>query len=160
MDNSTTTNNGATAPTDPEAAELRALMAKRARLAEEREARHSLSTAEQLVVAKRALEADEALAKAEEQYGKRAVGIVRVDDERDGRAIIVKRPNMTMFKRWIDAPKEDKGKEVEKLVRPSRLYPDAEAFDALVEELPFLMTRCADMCITLAGVRKNDVEEK
>lgn len=155
----TTATNGAA---DPALDELRALNERRAKLEDAREARAALTTEEQVIVAKRALAADEALDMLEQREGKigKAIQIVRVDDERDGRAVVLKRPNMTQFRRFVDSDKDEQSKELDRLVRPAVLYPDKVTFDALVEELPFLMSRCADACIALAGVRKKDVKAK
>lgn len=150
-------------PSQPTAAELElaGLLAKRAQMEERREVRAILTTEEKIAITQRALQADEALEKAEQDYGKldRMIKIVRVDDERDGRALIVKRPNMTVFRRFQDSGTNET-KDLENLVRPCVVWPSKAEFDQLFGEMPFLLRRCADAVCELAGVRREDVSKK
>lgn len=136
------------------------LQEQRASLEEKREARLKLTPEEQVAIAERALAADKALDELEQKHGKIGVciQIVRLDDERDGRAVILKRPNMTVFRRYQDGDNESK--DVDNLVRPCVLYPSKAEFDLLVQENPFLIVRCGNVCSTLAGVRREDVSTK
>ena len=136
--------------------QLAAIRAKRAALAEAREARSAPTDAELLATEQRALADDEALDKLEAEYGKvgRAIQIVRSDVG----AVIVKRPHMAVFRRFQDDPKDTTA--LEKLVRPCVLHPSKPEFDRMCEELPFLLQQCADAVVVLAGVRTEETRAK
>lgn len=154
--------NGAGGPILTEAQrKLAELRAARAELQEKAEARDTLSTDEQIAIESRALAADQELDKLAAEHGRvgAKIDIVRIDDERDGRAVILRRPNMTVFRRFQDSGTNE-SKDLDNLVRPCVLYPSKAEFDMLVTELPFLLKRCADVCCTLAGVRKADIAGK
>lgn len=155
--------NAAAVPTEAEQRvidRLAELQEQRAALDERREARLKLTPDEQVAIAERALAADKALDELEQTHGKIGVviQIVRLDDEKDGRAVILKRPNMTVFRRYQDGKNESK--DVDNLVRPCVIYPSKAEFDLLVQENPFLIVRCGNVCSTLAGVRRDDVAAK
>lgn len=105
----------------------------------------------------RAIRDREALAKAEVEHGPvgRKLAVVRsaVGD------VIVKRSNPLHFRRFQDSGKTTTD-ELERLVRPCLVYPDAPTFDRWLDEQPALMLRCADAICVLAGVRAKEVEGK
>jgi len=138
------------------AAQLAAIRLQRQALAEAREARQQPTEAELLAIEQRELAAEQALEKFEQEYGRvgRAIEIVRSDVG----SVIVKRPHMATYRKFQDDARDTTS--AEKLVRPCVLYPSKPEFDRMVEELPFLLVRCADAVCTLAGVRKEDVRAK
>lgn len=157
------TNVAAVPPTEAEQRvldRLAELHERRVALEAKRETRLKLTPEEQVAIAERALAADTRLDELEQEHGKIGVciQIVRLDDETDGRAVILKRPNMTVFRRYQDGKNESK--DVDNLVRPCVLYPSKAEFDLLVQEKPFLIVRCGNVCSTLAGVRRDDVAAK
>ena len=97
----------------------------------------------------------EEIEKAEEKYGIDRVGVVRT---RLG-CVIVKRPNAVLYKRFQDR-ESAKTQDLEKLVRPCLVYPDAAAFDRILEEQPATLTRVADCVVELAGFRAKEVSGK
>lgn len=147
----------------PTAAELRLeeLQDKRKALLEAREERQKLTPEEQVAIAERVLAAEEALDALEAKEGKIGVHIqiVRIDDDNDGRAIILKRPIMQVFRRYQDSGKTD-SEDLEKLVRPCLLYPTKPEFEQIIKDLPFVLHRCSNVVATLAGVRREDVAGK
>lgn len=151
------------APRNQEAVLIRLadLAAKRDALQRARDERAKFTPEEQLAIAERALAADEKLDALEQEHGRvgKAIAIVRIDDDADGRAVIVKRPNMTQFRKFQDSS-TNTSKDIDLLVRPCVLWPSLPEYDQLVNELPFLTKRVADAVTTLAGVRKSDVSEK
>ena len=98
---------------------------------------------------------EEALFNAEAEHGRKRVATI----ETEMGTIIVKRPNPLHFKRFQD--KESvKTKDLEQLVRPCLVHPSANRFDAILEEYPATLTRCADRVATLAGVRARELSGK
>lgn len=98
---------------------------------------------------------EEALFNAESEHGRNKIATV---DTPMG-MIIVKRPNPLHFKRFQDK-ESAKTKDLEQLVRPCVVHPDMNRFDAILEELPATLTRCADRVATLAGVRVRELSGK
>ena len=141
---------------DQSATQLADLRAQRAALAEARRIREEQrAAAEQLIEEKRGLADDQALEAAEIEHGAKKIAVVRTDMG----AIILKRPHPVIFKRF-----QDKGslkhEDLEKLVRPSLVYPDAARFNEIMDELPATLLRCANTVSGLAGVRMEEVAEK
>jgi hypothetical protein len=139
-------------------ARLVAARAKRDEIARGRAAREELATMRAQVEAEeRAAKDDAAIAAAEAEHGPigKKIAVVQTDIG----AVIVKRPNHIHFRRFQDAGSTKSG-ELEKLVRPCLVYPPLSAFEALLEELPATLTRCADAVCGLAGVRAEEVSGK
>jgi len=113
-----------------------------------------------------ALRDEEAIATAEEKHGQaleygsgpaegRKVAIVRTDLG----AVIVKRPNHVLFKRFQDSG-EANAEEFDKLVRPCLVHPDGATFDRYVEDQPAILGRVAGAVATLAGIRMKELSGK
>ena len=154
----TETTPGTAAPTaaDKELeTELKAVRAKRAALEDARTARTEPSIAERLATEKRELAEDEVLDRLAEEHGHKHIELVRCEYG----AVIVKRPHLATYRRFQDAGKSDT-KTYDQLVRPCVLYPSKAEFDALLEQQPHLLTRCADAVVRLAGVRTEEVQAK
>lgn len=103
---------------------------------------------------------DAAIADAEEKLGELGLKFAAV--ETDLGVVIVKRPNPMVFKRWQDlgADRMVKSVEVEKLVRTCLVYPAAESFERLCEELPATPARLASAIVDLANGRAKEVSGK
>jgi hypothetical protein len=141
-----------TTTTDTQLAELRA---KRAALADAREARAILTPDQEIEKEKRALEQDDALDKAETEHGAKRVRLVRGDSG----AVILKRPHMVTFRKFQDRGTTD-SEALEALIKPCILWPTKAEFDALMQEEPALLQRCANAVCALAGVRVDEVTKK
>jgi len=130
-------------------ARKRAADAKRAELEASREG--------ELEVERLELEASnaEAIADAEAEHDSRKIRIV----ESSLGVVIVKRPNPLHYKKFRDKG-EAKTNELEKLVRGCLLYPNATAFDRILEEEPGTLDRCATAVIELAGFRLKEASGK
>lgn len=111
--------------------------------------------AEQLAKEERALEAAEALSKAEAEHGVGKVGLV----ETDLGPVVVKRPNHVLFRKFQDT-ESIKSIDVEKFVRPCVVHPTREQFDKIVEELPATLMRVANVVTRLAGARTEEISGK
>jgi hypothetical protein len=138
------------------------------RLAKVRAERAALAAAKAKADADRALEVeleaeelalkdDQAIAHAEAEHGPVGKKIATVHT--DLGVIIVKRPNMTLFRRFQDTGSM-KHADLDKLVRPCRVYPDEAAFDRILDELPATVARVASAVCELAGVRQQDTGGK
>lgn len=138
------------------------------RLAKVRAERAALAAAKAKADAERALEAEleaeerafndeQAIAAAEAEHGPvgKKIAVVHTDLG----AIIVKRSNPVLFRRFQDAG-ATKIKDLDTLVRPCRVYPDEAAFDRIMDELPATLARVASAVCELAGVRSQDVGGK
>jgi hypothetical protein len=135
---------------------LAAIKAERASLAKAREARESAAAV--LAEVEReamALEADKAMAEAEEKYGASKIAAVHTDLG----VVIVKRPHAALFKRFQDSG-EATYLEFEKLVRPCVVYPDTTKLDRILDELPATMARLGSAVAILAGVRMKEAQGK
>ena len=97
----------------------------------------------------------EAIAKAELDFGATKIGIVKTDLG----CVIVKRPNPVLYKRFRDK-ESAKTQDLESLVRPCLVHPDATRFDAILEEQPATLDRVADRVVYLAGFRAKEVSGK
>lgn len=145
-------------PDNPEEAELKALRAERAAIAAARRAREAeRSTGEQIVAERLALADDQAIDKAEAEHGPigKRIALVRTDLG----TVILKRAHPHIFKRYSDKG-SIKSTDLEALVRPSLVYPEVGKFDAILEDLPATLMRCADAIAVLAGVRTEELQGK
>lgn len=146
----------ATADTD-EARELKALTDEIDALNDAREQRAKPTVSEQLALKRRELKEAKALDEREREFG--AVGKEIDIVHSDVGAVIVKRPTMTVYRRFQDSGKTET-KDYEQLVRPCILYPSRAEFDQLIEQRPMLLVHCADACIALAGLRASEIRKK
>lgn len=148
-------------PLDPVAAQLKATRAKLAALAEKRTQRAAVreqDPANQLARAERDLADAEGLAAAEEKEGTEEdgkIGLVKTDLG----LIIIRRANPTAYRRHSDAGKTSCVAQ-EMLVRPCRVYPSVDRFDLIIQELPYVLTACADKVVELAGYQQKDTAGK
>ena len=151
-------------PAQKELAEVRAKLNERAA----RKALRDLDadTQRSLEKAKRDLLDAEAIDEAEAKYGDaleygsgqaegRKLAIVRTDLG----AVIVKRPNHVLFKRFQDSG-EATAEEFDKLVRPCLVHPDDATFDRYLEAQPAILGRVAGAVATLAGIRMKELSGK
>jgi hypothetical protein len=148
--------------TDDIKEKLAAAKAARAKLAEEAAAKAAeAAPAETLAAEELALANETAIAAAAKEYGKRDVhfGVV---EALDGRIVIVKRANPVAFRKFISSDLEGAAalQEMELLVRPCRVYPDAPAFDRLLDDLPATLVDCATAVSRLSGVRAKERGKK
>lgn len=79
--------------------------------------------------------------------------------ETDMGAIVIKRPEPAVFKRFQDkgATKTD---DLLALVKPCLVYPDAKRLGTILDALPATLSRLADEAVTLAGLRAKEVSGK
>ncbi len=98
-----------------------------------------------------------AVREAVEKHGPLGVKIALVDTALG--VVIVKRPNHLHFKRFQDAGEITSAK-LHELVQVCVVHPNLERFDALLEELPAVLTRCADAVVSLAGAKGKEVAGK
>lgn len=129
------------------------------RLEKEREDRAELAELE-ATAAKAERDAKDAkvIVEIEEKHGViDGVRLVRVDTELG--VVVLKRANHLIYKRFRDAG-EAKTEDLEKLVRPCLVHPDKSAFDAMVEDVPAILDRCANAIVKLAGFRMKEVAGK
>ncbi len=98
---------------------------------------------------------EEAVFTAEGEHGAKRIRVV----ETDFGCVIVKRPNPVHYKRFRDR-ESAKTADLEKLVRPCLVYPDASAFDRMLDEAPATLDRVADAVVHLAGFRAKEVSGK
>lgn len=137
-------------------ARLEAAKKKREAARQRREELESKGELERRVAAEEQAATDEeALFNAESEHGRNKVATV---DTPMG-MIILKRPNPLHFKRFQDK-ESAKTKDLDQLVRPCLVHPTPAKFDAILEELPATLTRCADRVATLAGVRVRELTGK
>ncbi len=73
--------------------------------------------------------------------------------------IVVKKPNHLLFKRYQDKGTTDTV-ALEQLVRPCLVYPSKAHFDALLEEVPAALMRCANAVCKLAGFGRDEISGK
>lgn len=99
----------------------------------------------------------EAIATAEAKHGRQGKKIAVILT--DMGAVIVKRPHHVAYKAFTDL-EEIKSADLDKLIRPCVVYPDASALDKILEELPGTLNRCADAVCYLAGARKGELAKK
>lgn len=136
---------------------LQEIRSKRAALAEAR-AKRELATDDQLVSAEAAaLRNEELIDQFEQSVGPRDVRIKVV--ETDLGVVILKRPHRLVFKRFMDKG-STKSDDLELLVKPCLLHPDKAAFEAMLEDQPAILQRCAGACGALAGIRQEELVTK
>jgi transcription initiation factor TFIIIB Brf1 subunit/transcription initiation factor TFIIB len=144
-------------PESDEDRELRELQSEIDALNDAREERAKPTKAEQLALKRREAKELKALEALEKEHG--AVGKEIDIVQSDVGAVIVKRPTMTTYRRFQDSGKVET-KDFEQLVRPCILYPSRAEFDQLVDQRPMLLAHCADACISLAGLRADQIRKK
>lgn len=139
--------------TDAVLAELRA---KRAAIAERRRAREN-EEAQQITEETQALADDEAIERAEIEFGPvgKKIGVVKTALG----AIVLRQSHPLKFKRYQDKGSSEYD-DLDLLVRPCVLHPTIARFNEIMQELPFTMTRCANMVSVLAGVRVEELKGK
>lgn len=138
--------------------QLKALRAKRAALADAQTKRATPTIEQQIADEQKALAEDEAIDRFESQIGPQGTHIAVLRTEVG--LVIVRRPHRAVFQRFQDKG-QIKTADLEQLVKPSLLYPEDKAqFDAMVDQLPALLGRCANACATLAGVRTEELQGK
>ncbi len=98
-----------------------------------------------------------AIREAVEKYGPVGKKIAVVETPEG--VIVLKKANHLHFKRFQDAG-EITTETCDMLVRSCVVYPSHERFDALLEELPAALVRCADAVSALAGARSKEVSGK
>lgn len=143
---------------DPADAELKELRAQRSAIAAARRAREAArSTSEQIAAERLALADDQAIELAEAEHGPvgRRIALVRTDLG----VIVLRRAHPHIFKRYSDKG-SIKSDDLDRLVRPSLVYPEVGKFDTILEELPATLMRCADAIAVLAGVRTEELQGK
>jgi hypothetical protein len=156
----TANDNGTSADTrvTAEHAQLAELRRQRLAVAEARAKRNAdREFADALAREQRALAEEIALADAEAEHGPIDVKIGVV--ETDLGIVILKRAHANFYKRFQDQGRF-KTADVEKLVRPSVVYPDADAFDRILDELPATLVACGNKLAALAGQRAEDLTGK
>lgn len=138
-------------------AELARVKAEREKIAQIRESKDEESElVDQLEAEKRGLIEDQAIMKAEEEFGPVGKKIAVVDTDL-GR-VIVKRPGHILFKRFQDSG-EATTVEFEKLVRPCVVFPK-ERLDQILEEQPAVLSRLASAVCVLAGAKLKEFSGK
>jgi hypothetical protein len=136
--------------------ELAELRKQRAALATARAKREAeRGAADELEAERRALADEQAIESAEVEHSGKKLAYVHTDMG----VIILKRSNALLFKRFQDQGKF-KSKDVEILVRPCLVYPSADAFDRIVDELPAVLIECGNAVARLAGQRTEDLQGK
>jgi inosine/xanthosine triphosphate pyrophosphatase family protein len=132
-------------------AERAAIAARRAQKAEEQ------SVLEELEKERLAFAAEQALEAAEKEHGPVGKNILAVHTSLG--VVIVKRAPAPLFKRFQDQGTM-KTQDLEKLVRPCVVFPDAASLDKILDMLPATLLRCANAVSVLAGVSTEEVSGK
>lgn len=131
-----------------ELTELEKLRAQRHAFTQERDAKQQAHDAAiALEVERRAFEAEQALAKFEDEHGADCVELVQC---RLG-ATIVKKPSQILFRNFQETGKPT-ANSFEKFVRPCLLYPTIPEWERFIKEQPAHLTDCAHTISRLAGV--------
>lgn len=99
----------------------------------------------------------EALAKCVAEIG--PVGSKICVVETDMGAVVLRRPNAALFKRFQDQGKFDSA-ALDKLMRPCVVYPDGARLDQILDELPATLPRLANAVVELAGARSAELSAK
>jgi hypothetical protein len=92
----------------------------------------------------------EALARLEAEHGRVADGKLGVVVTRLGR-VVLKPPHRVKFRQFADV-KEPNSDDIEGLVRPCIVHPGGPAFDAILDQLPAVLTLCGNAVTRLAGI--------
>lgn len=131
-------------------AEIETARAKREEIENRREAKGKITALRaELEAEKRAALEAEVQEKLEAEHGPLGVKIARVDTTEG--AIFLRKPGEMFFRRFMDKGKTSH-EDLLKLVRPSLLYPDKARFDAILEEVPAALLRCANAVCKLCGI--------
>jgi len=134
---------------------LAALQAERAAFAKEREAKLAEPAAELALAREESLfKADQAFAAAQDEHGPDSVA--RVDTAAG--TIIVKKPTKILH-HWYNEQDDKvkfKASTLEKYVRPCRVWPAVEKYEAIIEAVPNALYECANAVATLAGAKRPD----
>lgn len=104
-----------------------------------------------------ALANDKMIASAVSEYGELGVMIATVDTSAG--VVIVKRPNALLFRKFQDEGKFTTA-AFHKLVSPCVVCPSPDRFEQVINELPAVLSRCADAVATLAGAKAQEQEGK
>lgn len=140
------------------AAQIERLRAERAELERVREERAAAS--EQLAELEReqqALADERVISAMVEEHGPlgKAIDVVQTDRG----VIVVRRPTAMKFRRF-----QDKGSfgsdDVLEFARPCVLHPTRAEFDSILDELPATLARVANVLVTLAGQRTEELAKK
>jgi len=108
--------------------------------------------------AERAVIEAEALERAKREIG--PLGKIGFVDTRIGR-VILKRPHHVLYRKFQETKPEDFDMdELEKIVRSCLVYPDASAFERLIQELPHALVVCGELMAKLAGAGAKEVAGK
>jgi hypothetical protein len=149
--------------TDPGGGELEQLRAERARLVESREQRTAArAAADELDRMRTAIADEEAIAKAECEFGPIDRDIAVVQSRGHG-AIIVKRPTHAGYRAMIDAVSSGKlplSTINERFTYPCLVHPDKLAFERLLKAEPALLEHVASAAAKLAGLVVEEVQGK
>lgn len=141
---------------DPKA-ELARLRDRRAAAETRRAELETPSLADELEAARREVADAEAVNAAITEHGKPGVKIEIVDTTLG--KVIVKRCSAMRYKKFQDIG-DFSAEKCEQLVRPNVVYPTLSVFDAMADEQPMIVFRCANALSRMAGTRKEDVEKK
>ena len=137
---------------------LAQIRASRTAVANARASRSALQAIKDEIEAEeQALVDEQALDKAEQEIGPIGKKIMVV--ETPVGSIIVKRANHLVFKKFQDM-QSLKTADLEKLVRPCIVHPEASKVDRIFEDLPATLVRVANAVSTLAGARAEEVSGK
>jgi hypothetical protein len=130
---------------------------ERKRLADEQRERaaDAASLLAEVEAAEREASDAEAIAKATAEHGAGKIATIATELG----VVIVKRPHPAHYKRFRDKG-ETKSADLEQLVRPCLVHPDASRFDQILNEQPATLDRCADQVVTLAGFRGKELSGK
>lgn len=145
--------------------ELAKLKAERLELEERRhEQEASLRIADEIELERIAIADEKAIGAAVAQHGTLGKRIAALKTPGLG-VVIVKRPHHVAFRKWSDTylGKLDgtvSNDAYEELVRPCLVHPDRLEFDRYCEEQPALLTRVANVCTKLAGMRGTELSGK
>lgn len=136
-------------------AQLAAIRARRAALAETAQARLTPTLDEQVALEARALEEDELLERFQLEHGARAVAIIRTE----AGAVIVRRPHIAAYRKFQDrgALTSDSAEE---LVKSCLLHPSKPELDKVLRLIPGVLVTLASACVELAGHRTADLGAK
>jgi hypothetical protein len=147
----------------PAESELEQLRAERARLVEGREQRTAArAVADELDRMRTAIADEEAIAKAECEFGPIDRDIAVVQSRGHG-AIIVKRPTHAGYRAMIDAVSSGKlplSTINERFTYPCLVHPDKLAFERLLKAEPALLEHVASAAAKLAGLVVEEVQSK
>jgi hypothetical protein len=135
----------------------KAQAARKEEQAKNAELRELQELEEQVRKAEQAAQDEPHISKAESELGTKGRHFAVV--ETDLGVVIRKRPKALIFRKFQDSGKSTTT-AFEGLVSKSLYYPSPGRFAELCEEIPYLITKCADVVSYLAGVRKRDLDPK